>query len=63
MPKDAVLAYMWFNLSVASYQGSVASYQGSVSAKYRDELAKTMTTVEIAEAQRLTREWKPQRSP
>jgi TPR repeat protein len=50
VPKDDVLAYMWFNIAAA--QGSDASD------KNRDRLARTMTPTQIAEAQRLSREWK-----
>ena len=42
---------MWFNLAAA---------QGYPSAEdHRDTLAKKMTPVQISEAQRLVREWKP----
>ena len=51
VPQDNVLAHMWFNLSAA---------QGSEDARtYRDNVAKLMTPDQIAEAQRLAREWKP----
>ena len=50
-PKDLVAAYMWRNL---------ASAQGNDIAKTaRDALEKDMTREQIAEAQRLAREWKP----
>jgi uncharacterized protein len=51
VPKDNVLAYKWLNL--ASAQG----YHGS--AQLRDALGTEMTSVQIAEAQRLAREWRP----
>jgi TPR repeat protein len=51
VPKDNVLDYKWLNL--ASAQG----YHGS--AQLRDALATEMTPDQIAEAQRLAREWKP----
>ena len=48
--KDVGLAYMWFNPAAA---------QGSANAeKNRDRVASTMTPTQIAEAQRLSREWK-----
>ncbi len=51
VPQDYVQAYMWVNLAVA---------QGREDArKARDILAKPMTPAQIAEAQRLAREWKP----
>jgi hypothetical protein len=46
---------MWFNLSASNSSGD---YQGQ-GAKARDEVAGKMTPGQIAEAQRLAREWKP----
>lgn len=51
VPQDYVLAHMWFNLSAA--QGA------QLAAELRDAVAKHMTPAQIAEAQRLAREWKP----
>jgi TPR repeat protein len=48
---DYVNAYMWFTLSAA--QG----YQNGI--KNRDKIAERMTPAQIAEAQKLAREWKP----
>ena len=42
---------MWYNLAAA--QGN------KLGRKYRDLLVKKMTPVQIAEAQKLAREWKP----
>jgi hypothetical protein len=53
--QDYVRAHMWFNLSAA--QG----YQDAV--KNRDMVALRMTPSQIAEAQKLAREWKPTRQP
>ncbi len=51
VPQDYAQAHMWFNLAAA---------QGDEEAKnFRDDLAKRMTSEQIAEAQRLAREWKP----
>jgi TPR repeat protein len=52
-PQDYVLAHMWFNLSAA--QGD------QFSAAERDDIAKLMTPTQIAEAQKLAREWQPKR--
>ncbi len=49
MPQDYVRGHMWFNLSAA--QGNKDGAQG------RDIIAKLMTPAQIAEAQRLAREW------
>jgi len=54
VPKDFVKAYMYFNLASATI---------SDAAEARDTLAKQMTSVQIAEAQRLTHEWKPTVQP
>jgi TPR repeat protein len=51
VPQDDVLAHMWFNLAAA--QGHANAKKG------RDLMAKRMTREQIAEAQRLAREWKP----
>jgi len=51
VPKDTVLMYMWFNLAAANGNKDTA--------KVRDLATKTMTPAQIAEAQRLSREWKP----
>ena len=51
VPKDSVLAYLWWNLAAA---------QGLKSAKRNlGKIEKIMTREQIAEAQRLSREWKP----
>ena len=49
--QDYVLAHMWYNLAAAQGAG--------VAAKNRDRVAAKMTPAQIAEAQRLAREWKP----
>jgi TPR repeat protein len=54
VPQDCVQAHMWFNLSAA--QGGLF---GDFSAAERDDLASKMTAAQVAEAQRLAREWKP----
>ena len=49
--QDYVMAYMWFNLSAAS------GYQKARDA--RVQIMRQMTPEQIAEGQRLAREWKP----
>jgi TPR repeat protein len=51
VPRDYVTAYMWFDLSAA--QGD------QVAVSDRDAAARRMTPEQIAEAQKLAREWKP----
>jgi TPR repeat protein len=56
VPRDYVLAYMWFN-SAAS-RASDAALRDSAD-KGRDRAAVMMTPAQVAEAQRLAREWAP----
>jgi TPR repeat protein len=49
VPQDYVQAHMWSNLA-AGYQNAVNN---------RDAVARLMTPAQIAEAQKLAREWKP----
>ena len=53
VPKDHVLAYKWFNLS--------ADQGNKNAAELRDVLATEMTPSQIAEAQKLSREFKPKK--
>jgi TPR repeat protein len=55
VPQDFVLAHMWLNLATSK---STAELQADM-VKIRDMLAASMTPAQIAEAQRLAREWKP----
>jgi hypothetical protein len=61
VPKDLVLAYMWLNLAAAAAPQNALVSMGNDIAKQRDELAALMTREQVAEAQRLSREWKPHR--
>ena len=49
---DYVQAHMWYNLAAAQENFNGAAYS-------RDQIAARMTPAQIAEAQRLAREWKP----
>ncbi len=61
-PQDYIFAHMRFNLA-ASNAATIAELR-DLSAKNRDLLAAQMTPAQVAEAQRLAREWKPAgRSP
>jgi len=54
VPRDLALAHMWLNLAAA---------QGQPVAKIElDRLASKMTSGQVAEAQRLAREWKPRQA-
>jgi TPR repeat protein len=52
VPKDYAQAYFWFTLA-AVHAGN------PVVAKLRDWVEKNLTPEQVAEAQRLAREWKP----
>ena len=54
VPQDYVQAHMWSNLAAA--RGLAAAV------KQRDEVASRMTAEQIAEAQKLAREWRPART-
>jgi TPR repeat protein len=53
IPQDYVEAHKWANLAAA--QGN------KVAEKFMDSIAARMTSDQIAEAQRLAREWKPKK--
>jgi hypothetical protein len=55
---DNVRAYMWFNLAAARFPPGDMRGR-SLAASSRDAIATNMTSEQIAEAQRLARDWKP----
>jgi uncharacterized protein len=55
MPQDYVYAHMWFNLS--------AALGNQTAALNRDRVVRLMTPAQIAEAQKLARDWKPTGQP
>jgi len=57
VPKNYVQAHMWFNLAASRFSGGVGHL--NIDAAARDNLAEEMTPAQIAEAQRLAREWQP----
>jgi TPR repeat protein len=56
--QDYVTAHMWYSLA-ASAQGEKFSSISRSASESRDDLAAKMTLAQIAEAQRLAREWQP----
>ena len=54
--QDFVEAHKWYNLSAAH---QIDAQKRDVASKSRDEVAAKMTAAQIAEAQKLAREWKP----
>jgi TPR repeat protein len=66
--QNYVLSHMWFNLAAAHSHADFADYgkladimyeAAKSNAEMRDRLANKMTPEQVAEAQRLAREWKP----
>jgi hypothetical protein len=55
-PRDFVSAYMWFNVAATK-----SDSDSVIARRSRDQLEKQMTPGQIAEAQRLSREWRPPR--
>jgi len=55
VPQDYVQAHMWVNLAASMSQAE----ENERYANYRKLIAEEMTPAQIAEAQRLAREWKP----
>jgi TPR repeat protein len=51
LPRDNIRAHMWLNLSAAQGEQDAA--------ESRDRVARGMTPAQIAQAQKLAREWKP----
>ncbi len=58
VPQDYVEAHKWFNLAVSRYPASEAQKRNT-SVQNRDLVAAKMTPQQIAEAQKLARDWKP----
>jgi TPR repeat protein len=55
VPQDRIRAYMWLDLAAMQGRESAATF--------RDLVARVMTPGQIAEAQKLAREWKPKPEP
>jgi hypothetical protein len=58
VPQDYVQAHMWFNLAASRFSAAEAEKR-EWAVENRDLAASRMTPAQIAEAQRLAREWKP----
>ena len=55
VPQDYTQAHLWFNLAASRTTGEDQQKH----AKARDVIADMMTAAQVAEAQKLAREWKP----
>ena len=60
VPRDYVMAHMWLDLAASQYPASVRENLNDA-VHYKDIVNSRMTPAQIAEAQRLAREWKPKR--
>jgi hypothetical protein len=58
VPRDDVQAYLWFHLAATRFDPS-RTQRIQIAESNRDHVASRMTAGQIAEAQRLAREWKP----
>ena len=58
--QDYILAHMWLNLAASQYPASVKKNLKDA-VHYRDIVDSLMTPAQIAEAERLAREWKPKK--
>jgi len=58
VPRDYVKAHMWLNLAASRYLASEVTKR-EVAVETRDLVASKMTPGQIAQAQKLAREWKP----
>ena len=58
VPQDYVQAHKWFNLAASQFSSSQRELRDNA-VQLRDEVASKMTSAQIADAQRLAREWKP----
>ena len=61
--RDYVIAHMWFSLAAAGDKKGADARNNMTPAQARDIVAKHMTSTQIAEAQKLAREWKPRSAP
>jgi uncharacterized protein len=60
VPQDNVSAHVWFNIAVATFPTSDTRNRGAA-VQSRDLVATKLTREQVAEAQRLAREWRPVR--
>ena len=58
VPADHVQAYRWYSIAASRFTAPEMSMRDRA-LKNRDRIAASMTPAEIAEAQRLAREWTP----
>ena len=68
VPRDFMQAYIWFSLAASQLDAEDANSHGqfrndaAMARQSRNEAAAKMTPAQIAEAQKLAREWRPKRA-
>jgi TPR repeat protein len=60
VPQDDVLAHMWFHLATSRLPASEQVTREKATGN-RDLVASRMTPAQVAEAERLAKEWKPKK--
>ena len=60
VPRDHVVAHKWLNLAANRYPASEENWRNKTT-KLRKAITTLMTPAQIAEAQRLAREWNPKK--
>ena len=58
IPQDRIAGHMWLNLAASRLSAAQQELRAEAIAD-RDQISKLMTAGQIAEAQRLAREWRP----
>ena len=58
VPQDYVQAYAWFTLAAANVPEADQPWHARLD-RFRNEITANMTAAQIADAQKLTREWTP----
>ena len=61
-PRDLVQAHKWYTLAAAHFPPDEAAFRDKA-VRNADTIAAKMSAEQIAEAQRLAREWKPGSAP
>ena len=61
VPQDNVQAYKWCSLAADNLDVAMAKKEHETAVRNRDAIAAKMTAAQIAEAQKLAREWTPTR--
>ena len=59
VPVDFVQAHKWLDLATVAHYPNWDKPGGKEAAEIRDRIASVMTAMQIAEARKLAREWKP----